>query len=165
MKQTFSCLIRATMLTLGLMLAGLGYAQMGGGMGGNQGGMGSGMMGGQGGVGSGMMGGQQGIGGATQQRGGTTNQPKGSAPGTQQVSGIMHDMADQLMGLARQMSKGDMPAATRQRTQEQMWEMAMMIERLSDMMGKDIATHPELQQQMDEMRQRMHEMRQASGAK
>jgi methyl-accepting chemotaxis protein len=75
----------------------------------------------------------------------------------------MHDMADQLMQLARQMSKGEMGAATRQRTQEQMWEMAMMIERLSDMMGQDIAARPEMQRQIDGMRQRIQQMRQASG--
>ncbi len=151
MKQTFYCLIRAGMLTASLMLAAPLYAQMGGGM-----------MGGQGGMGSGMMGGQQGMGGTTQQRGGATNQQRGSEPGAQQLSDIMHGMADQLMQLARQMSKGEMAAATRQRTQEQMWEMAMMLERLSDIMGKDIATHPDMQRQIDEMRHRIQEMRQAA---
>jgi periplasmic protein CpxP/Spy len=165
MKETYYCLMRAGVLAVGLALAAPGYAQMGGGMGGGQGGMGGGMMGGQQGTGSGMMGGQQGLGGATQQRGGATEQQEGSEAGAQQMSGIMHHMADQLMQLARQMSKGEMAAATRQRTQEQMWEIAMMIERLSDMMGKDIATHPDMQRQIDEMRQRMQQMRQASGAR
>lgn len=155
MKQTFYCLMRVGMLTASLVLAAPLYAQMGGGM---MGGQGSGM-------GSGMMGGQQGMGGEIQQRGGTTNQQRGPETGREQVSGVMHDMADQLMQLARQMSKGEMAAATRQRTQEQMWEMAMMIERLSDMMGQDIATHPEMQRQIDEMRHRMQQMRQASGVR
>jgi hypothetical protein len=151
MKQTFHCLIRVGMLTVGLVLTAPLYAQMGAGM--------------MGGMGSGMMGGQQGMGGAMPQHGGATNQQKGSEPGAQQMSVIMHDMADQLMQFARQMSNGEVPTATCQRTQEQMWEMAMMIERLSDMAGKDTATHPDVQQQMDEMRQRIQQMRQASDAR
>lgn len=148
MKQTFYCLMRAGALSVGLVLTAPLYAQMGGGM--------------MGGMGSGMMGGQQRMGGATPERGSATNQQSGTEAGTQQMSGIMHEMADQLMALARQMSKGEMATAARQRTQEQMWEMAMMIERLSDMMGKGIATNPEMQRQIDEMRQRMQQMRQAS---
>lgn len=159
MKQIFYCLMRAGVLAVGLVLAAPLYAQMGSGMGG---GMGGGMMGGQGSTGSGMMGGQQGMGSVPQQRSGAPNQQTDSERDAQQMSGVMRDMADRLMALSRQMSKGEMTAATRQRTQEQMWEMAMMIERLSDMMGKDIASHPDMQRQMDEIRQRMQEMRKAA---
>ncbi len=51
---------------------------------------------------------------------------KGSRVRTQ-MSGMMHTMANEMMQMSRQMSKGDMDAATRQRMQEHMRDMAGMM--------------------------------------
>jgi len=136
------------MLATSLALTAPLFAQMGGGM-----------MGDRSAMGSGMMGGQQGMGGVLPQRG------EAPSPGARQISGVMHDMADQLMQFARQISKGEMAAATRQRTHDQMSELAMMIERLSHMVGQDTSMHPEMSRQIHEMQQRMQQIRQASDVK
>ncbi len=81
--------------------------------------------------------------------------------GGQQMSGMMRTMADEMMQMSRQMSKGDMDAATQQRMQEHMRDMGNMMENMSEMMGKGMMD-PDMQQQMEQMHERVHEMLQQS---
>ena len=86
---------------------------------------------------------------------------KGVGSGGQQMSGMMRTMADEMMQMSRQMSKGDMDAATQQRMQAHMRDMAGMMEKMSGMMGKGMMD-PDMQQQMEQMHERVHDMLQQS---
>lgn len=87
---------------------------------------------------------------------------KGAGPGGQQMSGMMHTMATEMMQMSRQMSKGDMDAATQQRMQEHMRDMAGMMEKMSGMMGKGMMMDADTQKQMEQMHERVHDMLQQS---
>ena len=91
-------------------------------------------------MGQGMMGGQKG------------------GPGSQQMSGMMHDMADQMMSLSGEMGKGGLSAAQQKQMGERMREMAGMMDKMSGMMGKGMTMDADMQKQMDQMRKRMDEM-------
>lgn len=75
---------------------------------------------------------------------------------------MMHTMANQMMQMARQMSKGDMDAATQQRMQAHMRDMAGMMDKMSGMMGKGMMMDADMQKQMDQMHERVHDMLQQS---
>ena len=87
---------------------------------------------------------------------------KGAGPGGQQMSGMMHTMANEMMQMSRQMSTGGMDAATQQRMQAHMRDMAGMMEKMSGMMGKGMMMDADMQQQMEQMHERVHEMLQQS---
>jgi len=78
--------------------------------------------------------------------------------GAQQMSGVEHDMADQMMGMSGEMSKGNMNAAQQKRMGERMRKMATMMDDMSGMMGKDMMMNAENQKRMDQMRKQMDEM-------
>jgi hypothetical protein len=87
MKQSMYSRLGAGLLVLGLALALPAYAQMGGGMMGDQ-------------KGGAMMDGQ---------KGGMKGNQKGG-PGMMQMSGMMQDMSGQMMSMSGDMSKGNMSA-------------------------------------------------------
>ena len=78
--------------------------------------------------------------------------------GAQQMSGIEHDMADQMMGMAGEMSKGTMSAAQQKQMGERMRKMATMMDDMLGMMGKGMMMNAENQKRMDQMRKQMDEM-------
>lgn len=79
-------------------------------------------------------------------------------PGSQQMSGMMHDMADQMMGISGQMSKGNLNADMQKRMGGQMRDMATMMDNMSGMMGKGMMMDAAQQKQMDQMRKQMDDM-------
>ncbi len=85
--------------------------------------------------------------------------------GAQQMSGIEHDMADQMMGMSGEMSKGGMSAAQQKQMSERMRKMAAMMDDMSGMMGKDMMMNAENQKRMDQMRKQMDEMRHGEASK
>jgi len=78
--------------------------------------------------------------------------------GAQQMSGIEHDMAGQMMGMSGEMSKGNMSAVQQKQMGERMRKMATMMDDMSGMMGKDMMMNAENQKRMDQMRKQMDEM-------
>ena len=85
-------------------------------------------------------------------------QKGGPGSGAQQMSGIEHDMADQIMGMSGEMSKGGMSAAQQKQMSERMRKMAIMMDDMSGMMGKGMMMDTENQKRMDQMRKQMDEM-------
>jgi hypothetical protein len=98
-------------------------------------------------TGGGMMGGKKG----------------GAGPGMQQMSGMMHDMSDQMMGMSGDMSKGSMSAAQQKQMGERMRTMATMMDQMSGMMGKGMMMDADMQKQMQDMRGRMDGMMKGGG--
>ena len=82
----------------------------------------------------------------------------GQCPGAQQMSTMENDMADQMMGMSREMSKGTMSAAQQKQMSERMRKMATMMDDMSGMMGKGMMMNAENQKRMDQMRKQMDEM-------
>jgi len=82
----------------------------------------------------------------------------GTGPGMQQMSGMMHDMSDQMMGMSGGMSKGGMSAAQQKQMGERMRTMATMMDQMSGMMGKGLMMDAGQQKQMGEMRMQMDDM-------
>jgi hypothetical protein len=78
--------------------------------------------------------------------------------GAQQMSGIEHDMANQMMGMSGEMSQGTMSAAQQKQMSERMRKMATMMDDMSGMMGKGMMMDTENQKRMDQMRKQMDEM-------
>jgi hypothetical protein len=56
--------------------------------------------------------------------------------GMQNMSGMMHDMADQMIGMSGSMSQGKLGAAQQKQMAERMRTMATMMDQMSGMMGK-----------------------------
>ena len=82
----------------------------------------------------------------------------GQCPGAQQMSTTERDMADQMMGMSGEMSKGNMSAAQQKQMSERMRKMATMMEDMSGMMGKGMMMDADTQKRMDQMRRQMDEM-------
>lgn len=82
----------------------------------------------------------------------------GQCPGAQQMSTMSHDMADQMMGMSGEMSKGTMSAAQQKQMSERMRKMATMMDDMSVMMVKDMMMDADTQKRMDQMRKQMDEM-------
>lgn len=78
--------------------------------------------------------------------------------GMTQMSGMMHDMADNMMSMSGDMGKGDMSAARQKQMSDRMREMAMMMDGMSGMMGKGMMMDAEQQKKMDEMRKQVDAM-------
>ena len=94
-----------------------------------------------------------------QSGGGTMDGKKGGAgPGMQQMSGMMHDMSDQMMGMSGDMSQGKLSAAQQKQIGERMRTMATMMDQMSGMMGKGMMMDAGQQKQMGEMRMQMDGM-------
>jgi hypothetical protein len=93
-----------------------------------------------------------------QMGGGMMDGRKGDGPGMQQMSGMMHDMADQMMGMSGDMGKGGMGAAQQKQMGERMRTMATMMDQMSGMMGKGMMMDTGMQRQMDDMRKQMDAM-------
>ncbi len=72
-------------------------------------------------------------------------------PGSQQMSGMMHDMSMEMDKMSEQMSKGGMGADTQKQTAKRMKQMATMMDNMSGMMGKGMMMDAGMQKQMDEM--------------
>jgi len=79
-------------------------------------------------------------------------------PGMMQMSGMMHDMADQMVAMSGEMSKGAMSAAQQKQMAERMRTMATMMDGMSGMMGKGMMMDADMQKRMDQMRKQMDEM-------
>ena len=82
----------------------------------------------------------------------------GQCPGAQQMSTMSHDMADQMMGMSGEMSKGTMSAAQQKQMSDRMRKMATMMDDMSGMMGKGMMMDADTQKRMDQMRKQMDEM-------
>lgn len=72
-----------------------------------------------------------------------------------QMSGMMHDMADTMMSMSGDMSKGDMNAARQKQMADRMRDMSMMMEGMSGMISKGMMMDAEQQKKMSEMRKQM----------
>lgn len=97
---------------------------------------------------------------------GTMDAKKGMpGSGAQQMSSVEHDMADQMMGMSGEMSKGNMSATQQKQMSERMRKMATMMDDMSGMMGKDMMMNAENQKRMDQMRKQMDEMRHGEASK
>lgn len=79
-------------------------------------------------------------------------------PGAQQMGGMMHDMADQMMEMSGRMSQGRMSAEQQTQMSARMRTMAMMMDRMSGMAGKGMMLDADMQKQMGEMRKQMDDM-------
>lgn len=78
--------------------------------------------------------------------------------GMTQMSEMMHDMADSMMSMSGEMSKGGMNAARQKQMGDRMREMSMMMDGMSGMsgmMGKGMTMDAEQQQKMTGMRKQM----------
>ena len=75
-----------------------------------------------------------------------------------QMSGMMHDMADNMMSMSGDMGKGGMNATRQKQMGDRMREMSMMMENMSGMMGKGMMLDAEQQQKMGDMRKQMDMM-------
>lgn len=84
--------------------------------------------------------------------------PKGPGPGAQQMSTMTHDMADQMVGMSGEMSKGNLSAAQQKQMSERMRKLATMMDDMSGMMGKGMMPDPEMQKRMEQMRKQMDGM-------
>ena len=94
-----------------------------------------------------------------QSGGGTMDGKKGGpGPGMQQMSGMMHDMSDQMMGMSGDMSKGGMSAAQQKQMGERMRTLSTMMDQMSGMMGKGMMMDAGQQKQMGDMRMQMDGM-------
>ena len=78
--------------------------------------------------------------------------------GMQQMSGMMHDMVDQMIGMSGNMSAGKMSAAQQKQMAEHMRTMATMMDNMSGMMGKGMMMDAGQQKQMGDMRMQMDGM-------
>ena len=67
-------------------------------------------------------------------------------------------MADQMMGMSGEMSKGTMSGAQQKQMSERMRKMATMMNDMSGMMGKGMMMDADTQKRMDQMRKQMDEM-------
>ena len=79
-------------------------------------------------------------------------------PGAQQMSTMSHDMADQMMGMSGEISKGTMSAAQQKQMSERMRKMATMMDDMSGIMGKGMMVDADTQKRMEQMRMQMDEM-------
>lgn len=86
------------------------------------------------------------------------SEKRGQCPGAQQMSTMENDMADQMMGMSGEMSKGTMSAAQQKQMSERMRKMATMMDDMSGMMGKGMMMDADTQKRMDQMRMQMDEM-------
>ncbi|MHB1053819.1 MAG: hypothetical protein ACYCZT_12245 [Thiobacillus sp.] len=78
--------------------------------------------------------------------------------GMTQMSGMTHDMANQVMGMSGEMSKGNLSAAQQKQMSERMRKMATMMDDMSGMMGKGMMMDVEQQKKMGEMRKQLDAM-------
>jgi len=83
-------------------------------------------------------------------------------PGSQQMSGMMHDMSMEMGKMSGQMSKGNLSADMQKRMGGQMRDMATMMDNMSGMMGKGMMMDAGMQKQMGQMRKQMDEMMKGS---
>lgn len=74
------------------------------------------------------------------------------------MSGMLHDMADKMMEMSGQMSKGNLDADKQKQMGGQMREMATMMDSMSGMMGKGMMSDSEMQKRMEQMRKQMDGM-------
>lgn len=71
--------------------------------------------------------------------------------GAQRMSGTMHDMSRQMMGLSQQMLRGNMSA-------EQQKQIAKRLRTMAGMAGKGMMMNEDMQKQMQEIRKQMDQM-------
>ncbi len=95
----------------------------------------------------------------------TAARKDGGCPGAQQMSTTEHDMANQMMGMSGEMSKGTMSGAQQKQMSERMRKMATMMDDMSGMMGKGMMRDADTQKRMDQMRKQMDEMMQSDAPK
>ncbi len=95
---------------------------------------------------------------------GMTGHQKGMPmSGAQQMSTMTHDMSDRVMGMAGEMSNGNMNAMQQKQMGERMRMMASMMDDMSGMMGQGKMgpggmMPPDMQKKMDQMRKQMEGM-------
>ncbi|MHB1084873.1 MAG: hypothetical protein ACYCZA_08535 [Thiobacillus sp.] len=85
-------------------------------------------------------------------------------PGIQQMSGLQHDMATQMMGMAGEMAKGNMSAAQQKLMSERMRTMGNMMGDMSGMMGQNMMMDANTQNRMNQMRTQMNGMMHGGGS-
>ena len=84
--------------------------------------------------------------------------------GMTQMSGMMHDMADHMMGMSGEMGKGGMNAARQKQMSERMRSMSLMMDDMSGMMGKGMMMDAEQQKKMHDMRSQIDALPKGSTA-
>jgi len=82
--------------------------------------------------------------------------------GMTQMSGMMHDMGNNMMGMSGEMGKGGMNAAQQKQMSERMREMSQMMGDMSGVMGKGMTMDAEQHKKMQEMRKQMDAMHKSS---
>ncbi len=92
-----------------------------------------------------------------QMGGGMMGDTKSDA-GMNQMSGMMHDMADHMMSMSGDMSKGNMTTDQQKMMSERMGKFATMMDHMSNIMGKGMMMDDSQQKQMGEMRMQMDNM-------
>ena len=75
--------------------------------------------------------------------------------GMTQMSGMMHDLADSMIALSGEMSKGEMSTARQKQMSKRMQEMSLMLDDLSGMLGKGMTMNVEQQKKMSELRKQL----------
>lgn len=104
-----------------------------------------------------------GVSGAYAQGGPKDGHADMGGPGAQQMGGMMHDMADQMMEMSGRMSQGRMTAEQQKQMSARMRTMATMMDRMSGMAGKGMMMDTDMQKQMGEMRKQMDDMMKGGG--
>lgn len=82
----------------------------------------------------------------------------GSGPGMQQMSGLMHDMADQMTAVSGHLSMGRVDAGRQREMGKRLGEMAVMPDKMSGMTGKGMVSDPAARKQMEGWGERMKGM-------
>lgn len=76
----------------------------------------------------------------------------------QMMHKMMKDMAQEMMGMTEQMSKGELTPDQRKQMAQRMEMMSGMMHRMSGVEAMSAMSDPEQKKQMDEMRKQMDEM-------
>src|SRR3569832_1798061 len=76
-------------------------------------------------------------------------------PGAQQMSGLQHDMATQMMGMAGEMAKGNMNVTQQKLMGERMRMMGAMMGEMSGKKKQNKKKKTETQNRMNQMRMQM----------
>lgn len=85
-------------------------------------------------------------------------------PGAQQMSGLQHDMAAQMMGMAGEMARGNLNADQQKLMSERMRTMGTMMDDMSGMMGQGMMMDANTQNRMNQMRTQMDGMMHGGGS-
>ena len=81
------------------------------------------------------------------------------APGSQQMSGMMHEISGEMNEMSGMMGKGGINPDAMKKMSNQMKQMGDMMENMSGMVGRGTMMDANTQKQMDQMRKQIDQMR------